>query len=157
MPGTAVTARKLGTTVGSGDSKQLPAAGGPQVGVSLRRFANLRVRGVPRYQLFKLRRRFDLVFHDHVIKVPSEVGQNAGIPEVPSFGHILQLSRQLARLAWLGDETVANNNQVLSLLSANRTIAGGDRNAARLTPITRDTRIPAKSLVPNAGVNHLSL
>jgi hypothetical protein len=59
-----------------------------------------------------------------VIKVPSEVGQNADIPQVSSFGHILQLSRQLARLAWLGDETVANNNQVLSLLSANRTIAG---------------------------------
>jgi hypothetical protein len=112
---------------GSGDSKQLPAAGGPQVGVSLRRFTSLRVRGVPRYQLFKLRRRFDLVFHDHVIKIPSEVGQNADIPEVPSFGHILQLSRQLARLAWLGDETVAHNNQVLSLLSANRTIAAVTR------------------------------
>jgi uncharacterized membrane-anchored protein len=80
-----------------------------------------------------------------VIKFPSEVGQNADIPEVPSFGHILQLSRQLARLAWLGDETVANNNQVLSLLSANRTIACGNRDAARLTPATRDTRIPAKS------------
>jgi hypothetical protein len=63
------------------------------------------------------------MLHDHVIKVPNEVGQNAGIPEVPSLGHILQLSRQLARLAWPGDETVANNNHLLSLLSANRTIA----------------------------------
>jgi hypothetical protein len=69
------------------------------------------------------------VFHNHVIKVPSEVGQNADIPEVPSFGHILQLSGQLARLAWLGDETVANNNQLLSLLSANRIIPGGHRDA----------------------------
>jgi len=62
-----------------------------------------------------------------VIKIPGEVGQNADIPEVPSFGHILQLSRELARLAWLGDETVAHNNQVLSLLSANRTIAAVTR------------------------------
>lgn len=74
------------------------------------------------------------MLHDHVIKVPSEVGQNADIPEVRRFGHILQLSRQLARLAWLGDKAVANNNQVLSLLSANRIIAGGHRNAARLMP-----------------------
>jgi hypothetical protein len=62
-----------------------------------------------------------------VIKVPSEVSQNTDIPKVAGFGHILQLSRQLARLAWLGDETVANNNQPLSLLSANRIIAGGPR------------------------------
>jgi hypothetical protein len=69
------------------------------------------------------------VFHNHVIKVSSEVGQNADIPEVASFGHILQLSGQLARFAWLGDETVANNNQLLSLLSANRIIAGVHRDA----------------------------
>src|SRR5690242_17438465 len=107
---------------GSGDSKQLPAPGGPQVGVSLRCFASLRVRGVPRHQFFKLRCRFDLVLHDHVIKLASEVCQNADIPEVPGFAHILQLSRQLARLAWLGDKAVANNNHGLSLLSANRNI-----------------------------------
>src|SRR6185312_15062037 len=62
------------------------------------------------------------------------VGQNADIPEVPSLGHILQLSRQLARLTWLGDKTVANNNQLLSLLSANRITAGSHRDPARLTP-----------------------
>lgn len=66
------------------------------------------------------------------------VGQNADVPEVPSFGHILQLSRQLARLAWLGDETVANDNQVLSLLSASRTIASARRNAIDSRSATRD-------------------
>jgi len=30
-----------------------------------------------------------LVFHNHVIKIPSKVGQNEDIPEVPGFGHIL--------------------------------------------------------------------
>jgi hypothetical protein len=72
------------------------------------------------------------VFHNHVIKVPSKVGQNTDIPEVPSLGHILQLSGQLARLAWLGDETVANNNQLLNLLSANRIIAGVHRAACSI-------------------------
>jgi hypothetical protein len=52
------------------------------------------------------------------------------------------LSRQLARLAWLGDETVANNNQVLRLLSANRIIAGGHRDAARLTPHADSGQVP---------------
>src|SRR5579885_310895 len=102
--------RSLDKKAASDDSKQLPATRGPQVGVSFRLFAGLRVRGVPRHQLFELGCRFDFVLHDHMIKLPGEVRHNAEIPEVPRICHVLQLSRQLACLPRLGDETVAHDN-----------------------------------------------
>src|SRR5690348_1968912 len=101
----------------SDNPKQIPAARNPEVSIALRFFANLGVRGVLLEHLFERRRRFHLVFHNNAIEFAGYVGENAVIREIPSAGHFFQLSRQLARLSWLGGETVPYHNHELSPLS----------------------------------------
>src|SRR5436190_24058915 len=90
----------------SDDSEQLPAARNPEVSITLRLFANLGVGAVFLERLFERSRRFHLVFHNHAIEFAGHVGENAVIFEIPRTGHVLQLSRQLARLSWFGSESI---------------------------------------------------
>jgi hypothetical protein len=74
----------IGLIVSSGCTLKRPCGG-----------LNFRVRCVPLEKLFEFRRRFDLVLHNHVIEVASQIRKNASIPEIPCSGNFFQVSCHL--------------------------------------------------------------
>src|SRR4029079_2355018 len=97
-------------------------------------------RGVLLEHLFESRHRLHFVLHHDLVEFTGHVCQNAMILEFPGGCDLLEWSSQLARLPWLGNETVTHDDHKVKVLLATNLIIHTGRLAGPATSERRGTQ-----------------